>query len=387
MTDKIRTSPNFALTTSADGRCYVMREVEPYTQFWLSERERMIFALCARRGGAAVGAVLRTLAAMGNGSDSAREARLTQKAIGEMVAAGVLLQQGADLSRYDKGMAADYLAHRPFPATIARRIVDLAGIGPETRVLDMAAGPGSLALELAQATPLVAMMELSRGFVAAAHDEAQRRGLPLETIHESCNRLPHHDAQYDVMTISQAIHWLDDIQLCKGVCRNLAPGGSLFVVHGCLTLSDDHPLSYILGDRTPLGDKQQCSFPDEVRPLYRRLSTLFDALDAPDVARHDPGHARQAGAAIEGVGIDLFDQVRPIGEGFARAFLSGDHIAQLGQDPAEFWRDLRARCEGADPARMLGKQEWALLHFRRGGPRMEPRDWAPQTPFVFGFPG
>ena len=124
--------------------------------------------------------------------------------------------------------------------------------------------------------------------VEAAQEEATNRGVALETIHESCNRLAQVDGSFNVMTISQAIHWLDDVMLVKGVCRNLAESGSFFVVHGSLTVLPQHPLSYILGDKTPLGDKKVGTFSDAVRPLYKRISLLFDALDAPDVDRHDP---------------------------------------------------------------------------------------------------
>jgi SAM-dependent methyltransferase len=284
-------------------------------------------------------------------------------------------------------MARDYLEHRPFPPTIANHIAEHSHLDANSRVLDLAAGPGSLALELATRTPHVTMMELSRGLVGAARAEAKRRGVPLATIHESCNRLVQVDDSFDVMTISQAIHWLDDVALVKGICRNLAEGGSFFVVHGALTLPPGHPLDYVLGDKTPLGDKAAGSFVDVVRPLYHRLTLLFDALDTPDVARHDPGHARHRSGRITGTGIELFRQQRPIGEGFARAFLSDAHITGLGQSPDIFWADLKRRCSAATAADLVGTQEFAVLHFQCGGKPMPSTDWEPIMPQEIGFPG
>jgi hypothetical protein len=55
--------------------------------------------------------------------------------------------------------------------------------------------------------------------------------------------------------------------------------------------------------------------------------------------------------------------------GFARAFLTPNHIAATGQTPAAFWKDLEARCVNATPAQMTGTYDWAVLHFRRGGTR------------------
>ncbi|MBB6125033.1 class I SAM-dependent methyltransferase [Sphingobium subterraneum] len=375
MNRKLRLSPNFSLHQSVDGRSFVMGEVEPYAQFWLSDRERLLFGLFGRRGGALESDVAEALMRLMLPANSAAERRRIFRTIADMIEAGVLIEAQGEVSRYGRQMARAYLEHRPFPKAVANRIVALAQAGRETRVLDLASGPGSLALELAATSPRVTSMELSRGFVAAAKQEARRRGLNLNALNENCNHLPHHDGDYDAITISQAIHWLDDVALCKGVCRVLAQGGSFFVVHGALTLPEEHPLSYILGDRTPLGDKQSGAFSDEVLALYRRLSLLFEALDTPNVARHDPTHARRDVDRIAGARIELFRQQRPIGEGFARAFLSERHIAVLGEEKDRFWRDLKARCDAATPDQLIGVQEWGLLHFKRGAARFDANTW------------
>lgn len=386
MNGKLRTSPNFSLNFAADGRAFVAGSVEPYSQFWLSERERLLFALFGGRSGMTeADAISALLTLHGNSSDAPEMARI-RSAIAGMRAAGVLVAREGDLSRYGKEMARDYLTHRPFPKQLAKEIVSAGAISSNSRVLDLASGPGSLALELAQTSPRVSMMELSRGFTAAARNEAKKRGLMLNAINENCNRLAQHDGIYDVITISQAIHWLDDIALCKGICRSLAANGSFFVVHGALSLKDTHPLSYILGDKTPLGDKQHSVFAKDVRPLLRRLSLLFEALDTPDVARHDPEHARVGLDPIAGQSVRLFRQVRPIGEGFAQAFLSDRHIDALDIDPEDFWKDLKARCSAASPEDILGAQDWALLQFKRGGHGIDSARWKPEPPVDIAFP-
>jgi len=371
MPRKLRSSPNFSLNYASNGACYVAGEVEPYAQFWLSERERLLYALFGRRGGMDVGNAIEAMLRMVEPADREREARKVRDALDGMEAAGVLIDPADDLSRYDRAMARDYLNSRPFPTALADRIVELGGIG---RVLDLASGPGSLSLELAQRGADVTIMELSRGFVSAARAEAKARGLGIRAINESCNRLVQHDGEYDMITVSQAIHWLDDVALCKGISRCLAANGSFFVVHGALSLAPDHPLNYILGDKTPLGDKRPGRFADEVKPLFRRLSLLLEALDTQDVERHDPFHARHGRATIGGHGFELFRQIRPIDEGFARAFLSDRHIESLGVDRETFWADLSARCKAATPEQLLGTQKWALLHFRRGARNLGATD-------------
>jgi SAM-dependent methyltransferase len=247
-------------------------------------------------------------------------------------------------------MARDYLEHRPFPEAITAQLIASGGITAQSHILDLASGPGSLALQLAAVCPHVTIMELSRGFCAAAQAAAAERGLALQAINESCNRLPHHDSRYDAITISQALHWLDQAAVCRGVGRTLAPGGSFFVIDASISLPAVHPLSYILGDRTPLGDKSSMPFADQAAAQFTRLDHLFKGL----------------GTGIAGAELRLYRQARPIGEGFARAFLSDRHIAALDQDRAAFWDDLAARCAAAPAESQIGGLEWAVLQFRHG---------------------
>ena len=198
-----------------------------------------------------------------------------------------------------------------------------------------------------------------------------RLGLKLTTLHESCNRLAWLDGEYDVITVSQALHWLDDVLVCRGICRLLRPGGSFFVIHAAFDVPASHPLDFLLGRHSVLGDKVDQPFTDEVQALVRRLSLLFEALDAPDVDRANLGRqaVRGGDTAAPRIALDsisLFRQERPMGMGFARAFLTSRHIEVSGRKPGEFWLDLEARCTAATPAQLAGTFNWALLHFRRG---------------------
>jgi SAM-dependent methyltransferase len=373
---KLTSSPNFALCVATGGQAYVMREVEPYTQFWLDDTERLLFTLFATQGGLDEAEAIDALVRLAAPADPAKLLDLARTAITEMREAGVLLAPTDDLSRYDRSIAQHYREHRPFPRALAERICADAAIGPDSRVLDLASGPGSLALELAQRTSAVTIMELSAAFIAIATEEAARRGVALTAIHESCNRLVQHDGSYDVITISQAIHWLDEAALVRGLCRTMAEHGRFFVVQGALHLPGLHPLAYILGDRTPLGDKAPGPFAEHMRPLYARLGHLFAGLDP---------RAGQPGA-IRPAGIQLFRQPRRIDEGFARAFLADEHIAGLGMSRDHFWRDLSERCAGVAPERMMGVQEWALIQFARDGDGPEAAAWVPGKAETITYP-
>ena len=377
MSQRYRASPTYALAFAMDGRPYVSKEVEPYSQFWLSERDRILLSLFSARRGATVEQAIAGYLRLAASGDLERERPKLAKAIGEMAEAGILVRPSDDTSRYDAQMAGDYLTHRPFPPELVEQIVRDGQFGPHGRALDLAGGPGSLALALAKTSTHVTLMDLSRGFVESARREAIRRGLALEAIHESCNRLVFHDAQYDVITISQALHWLDDVMVCRGVSRTLRPVGSFFVVLGAMEVRDEHPLSFILGDRSVLGAKSPIPFAAQALALMRRLTLLLEALDSADVERIDPTRSWAGGAQgppepIVPAALSLFRQTRPMGVGYARAFMSPRHIKMTGQTPEAFWGTVEDRCATSKPQALQGFQDWALLQFRRGGPVWTP---------------
>lgn len=367
-----RASPTFALCFGFDGRPYLSQDVEPYQQFWLSERERWLHAAFAGRRGSTVSAALAMCARVEAAAAGPVLQRRLAASVAEMQAAGVLVPIDQDTSRYDGTMVEAYLRERPFPHGLAGHIAQLARLGEGRRVLDLAGGPGDLALQLAATGAEVSVMDSSAGFLAAAAARAAAVNLPLATLHDSANRLPQHDGQYDLVTIAQALHWLDDVQVCRGLLRVLRPGGHVVVVHAAMDLPDDHPLAWLFGHDSVLGAKRRQSFADEVRPLAQRLTRLFEALDAPRVQRVlQVGPA--AAEAIVPARMTWYRQPRPFDEGFARAFLTpahlADHLAATGSTAQAFWARVRAACQSVPPERLTGTQHWALLHFRRGTPQ------------------
>jgi len=128
-----------------------------------------------------------------------------------------------------------------------------------------------------------------------------------------------------------------------------------------------------------------------VRALLRRLSLLFEALDAPDVHRIDVAQRWRAADGspvdprIRPARVSLYRQRRPIGPDYARAFLSSAHIAQTGQTPQAFWADLDARCAGLPARRFDAAFDWSVLQFTRadGLPDLDAAQLGP--PADIGF--
>lgn len=392
VTTRLRASPSFALMFTLDGRPYVAKDSEPYIQYWLSERDRVLLSAFSGRGGATVGDAIQAYLRLTRTLRNAAHQQRLLTAIAHLHHAGVLIGTRDDTSRYDAKIVEAYVKYRPFPRELSDRIIRCAPVVKESRVLDLAGGPGDLALALAAASEHVSLMDLSRGFVTAAARRAKALGRRLTPLHDSCNRLVHRDEEYDVVTISQALHWLDDVMVCRALCRCLRANGSFFVVVGAFEVDDAHPLSHILGRQSILGPKAPQPFAEQATALLRRLTLLFDALDAPDVQRIDPAQRWQAsdGAAaarIVPVGLSLFRQRRPLGMGYLRAFLTPQHIAQTGQSPAAFWHDAQSRCATATAQQLEGIHDWALLHLQRGGQPLQPTPAASCTVTDIGYDG
>jgi len=355
---RLRASPSFAFALMPDGRPFVAQECEPYLQYWLSERECRLWSAFATRRGATVQAGLGAL-------PLASRTRALADLRG-MVEAGVLVPQDGTASRYDEGIVEPYLTHRPFPAEICEDIVAAAGLSPGSRVLDLAGGPGDLALQLARRGAQVTLMDWSGAFLTSARRRARAEGLALDTLHESCNRLVRDDGRYRVVTVSQALHWLDDVSVCRGVLRVLDADGHFFVVHSAFDVPDRHPLAHVLGRRSVLGAKARRSFSAEVQALHDRVDGLLSAIDSRGVERIDPTRPDAALPPMRGAGLSLYRQKRELGMGFLRGLLTPRHLTDAGLEPAAFWRDAEVRCKAAEPGALTGTHDWALLHFARG---------------------
>jgi SAM-dependent methyltransferase len=120
-----------------------------------------------------------------------------------------------------------YEAARPsYPAEAVAHVVGHGGIGPGTRVLDLAAGTGKL-------TRLLVLTGAE--VVAVEPVEAMRERLAdllpgVEAHAGTAEALPLADASVDAVTVAQAFHWFDPPVALAEMWRVLRPGGHLFLV-------------------------------------------------------------------------------------------------------------------------------------------------------------
>jgi SAM-dependent methyltransferase len=100
------------------------------------------------------------------------------------------------------------------------------GLGPDSDVLDLAAGTGKLTRALVAAGARVTAVEP----LVAMRQMLQQR-LPEATVMEgTAERIPVQDQSVDLVTVAQAFHWFDAAVAAREIGRVLRPGGGLAAI-------------------------------------------------------------------------------------------------------------------------------------------------------------
>lgn len=116
----------------------------------------------------------------------------------------------------------------PYPPEIAGvlgRELSLDGTG---RLLDVGCGPGSLTLILTDLFSEVVGLDADAAMLAEADREASRRGIQNVTwLCERAELLPAGLGRFDVVTLAQSFHWMDQPRVAGILFQMLHPGGTL----------------------------------------------------------------------------------------------------------------------------------------------------------------
>ncbi len=125
-------------------------------------------------------------------------------------------------------LAQDYLARPPYPDALVDRLVALAG-GSGTRVADLGAGMGHLALPLAARGLSVTAVEPARAMLSAL--EARRGpGISIVAVHASAEATGLPVTSFDLLLLADTVQWVDAELAGREAARLLAGTGTLAVV-------------------------------------------------------------------------------------------------------------------------------------------------------------
>jgi len=128
--------------------------------------------------------------------------------------------EGVIATWYAKNTSRD---RRRFDA-VARAVAER--VPPGGRVLEVAPGPGYLAIEIAQSGRQVAALDISKSFVRMARENASRAGVAIDVRHGNAAAMPFADASFDLVVCMAAFkNFSDPVGALDEMHRVLKPGG------------------------------------------------------------------------------------------------------------------------------------------------------------------
>jgi ubiquinone/menaquinone biosynthesis C-methylase UbiE len=112
----------------------------------------------------------------------------------------------------------------------ARRIAE--GLAPGANVLEVAPGPGYLAVELARLGPYrITGLDISRSFVRMASEYAERAGVDVEFTLGDAASLPFPEHTFDFVVCRAAFkNFSDPVAALREMHRVLRPGGRALII-------------------------------------------------------------------------------------------------------------------------------------------------------------
>ncbi len=100
-----------------------------------------------------------------------------------------------------------------------------------SRVLEVAPGPGDLAIELARLGFQVSGLDISRSFVDMAQAKARRAGVSAEFLHGNASDMPLEADRFDFIICRAAFkNFTEPVEAIREMYRVLKPGGKALIV-------------------------------------------------------------------------------------------------------------------------------------------------------------
>jgi ubiquinone/menaquinone biosynthesis C-methylase UbiE len=147
-----------------------------------------------------------------------------------------MAMEGLIASWYARNTARDVRRFRDTAHAVAERV------RPGARVLEVAPGPGYLAIELARRGYEVVGLDVSRSFVRIATRNAAEEGVAATFEHGDAAHMPFPEGSFDFVVCTAAFkNFTDPLAALNEIHRVLKPGGGASIID----LRKDAPLAAI----------------------------------------------------------------------------------------------------------------------------------------------
>ena len=120
---------------------------------------------------------------------------------------------------YSSKMYPYYAQSRQVPPEICAKMAEAGKIQKETAVLDIGTGPGSIAVRLGLTSTNVIGVDISDNFLKIAQNTAESYGSNARFEYMDANKLVFGNRNYEIITASQVMDWLDPVWAVRGIVR------------------------------------------------------------------------------------------------------------------------------------------------------------------------
>jgi SAM-dependent methyltransferase len=195
-------------------------------------------------------------------------------------------------STFDEAAELYDRARPGYPAALFDDLVELAGIGPGSRVLEIGPGTGQATVPLAERGCRIVAVELGPQLAAVARRNLARFPV-VEVVTAAFEDWPLPPEPFDLVLSATAFHWIDPAVRVRKAADALRPGGSL------ATIATHHVAG---GDEQFFVQAQACYErwdPETLRAAYRSRRRPASPAPATSSTGHS-GSAPPSSAATSG---------------------------------------------------------------------------------------